>query len=174
MNMLTRKTSLALILSACWIVPASADTTQERIREAARVHDTIIASQSGKTMVAGMVMPTQFELLEGETVLGAKGQKLATIIAVDHDAALAQFHMYDMGKSVAVPTALLGLDNGRVMASTMSRADLVAMTRTQSQGRQYDNRLLSLAEPKPAQQQQLSLSRSELDDQYTYQLALLE
>ena len=168
--MTMRNTSLALLaLSACFIIPAAADTADQRIREAARAHEEIVATyRDGTTHFA---LGDWSGMLEGQTVVGAQGEQLGSIIAVDRESELAQLHMYTLGKSVAVPIELLSVENGRVMAPTMSRPDVVAMTRTQSRDFGYGNRVM--AAMTGSQPETLLASGPVPDDAgYTYQMAL--
>jgi len=187
--MIMRKTSLALLLSACWIASASADTAEERILEAARVHDNVIATHlSGATNVAetaplptGVALGDWVGMLEAQTVIGSHGGSLGSIIAVDQEKELVALHLNGMGKSITVPIELLAVENGRVTAPTMSRPDVIAMTRTQSHDYGYGNRvmaamtgsapvtLMAAVESKPTNER---LAQSEVG--YTYQMALGE
>jgi hypothetical protein len=178
-----RTTSLAaLLFSACWMTPAFADTAEQRIQEAARVHDTIIAAHmSGETNVA---LGDWAGRLEAQTVIGSDGRSLGSILAVDQEKELAQLHMHDMGKSIAVPIELLTIESGRVMAPTMSRSDVVAMTRTQMSDYGYGNRVMAAMTGSPPATLMAAME-SETDssvpmqsqvegDGYTYQMALGE
>jgi hypothetical protein len=180
--MTMRNTSLALLLlSACWITPAAADTADQRIREAARAHETIVAAYRDGTNFAEATSASSTALgdwsgmLEGQTVVGAQDEHLGSIIAVDQSAELAQLHMYDRGKSIAVPIELLSVENGRVMAPTMSQPDVVAMTRTQSRDSGYGNRVMAaMTGSQRVDQPLMMISADEADRAYTYQMALLE
>ena len=146
-------TMAALLVSAVWIVPASAGTgagtytddgsramhdqrhagltamtggkqsAVERIREARAVHDMMIVAHLGETQLAGF---------EGMRVMGADGRELGYVLRVDHGSQLLQVHMPEEGKSVAMPVRLVSLKDDRVMASTVSRQDALAMVNTQN------------------------------------------
>jgi hypothetical protein len=172
-NMTMRKTSLALLLlSACWIMPAAADTAEQRIAEAARVHDTIIAAHLGGT--TNVALGDWSGMLEGQTVVGAQGESLGSIIAVDQESELAQLHMYDMGKSIALPIELLSVENRRVMAPTVSHSDVVAMTRTQSGDSLYGNRVMAAMTGALPTTMLAASSPVSGENSYTYQMALSE
>jgi hypothetical protein len=111
--------------------------------------------------------------LGGQAVAGANGETLGAIIAVDQEKELAQLHMYDMGKSIAVPIELLSVENGQVMAPTVSRSDTVAMSRTQSEGFEYGNHVMAAMIGSRPDTMLASAPVSE-DDSYTYQMALNE
>jgi hypothetical protein len=170
-----RKTSLALLLlSACWIAPASADSAEERITEAARVHDTIVAAHMTD---ATSRLGDWAGMIEGQSVMGANGEHLGSVIAVDHEMELAQLHMHDMGKSITMPIELLSVENGRVMAPTVSRSDVVAMTQTQSGDFGYGNHVMAaMIGSQPATMMAASGLPMQSQDErdYTYQMALAE
>jgi hypothetical protein len=134
-----RKTTMALLLiTACWIVPASAGgmhtdrpaamngnemSAAERIREARDVHDSMVTAHLRGTMLA------QFE---GEIVMGSDGRTLGRVLRVDEDGGLLQILMPDQGMSVAMPNDLVSWRGGTLVASTVSREDAVAMVGTQN------------------------------------------
>jgi hypothetical protein len=133
-----RKTTMALLLvTACWIVPASAGgmhtdhsaamnsplSAAERIRAARDVHDSMVTAHLRGTMLAE---------LEGQTVMGSDGRMLGRVLRVDEDGGLLQIHMPDRGMSVAMPNDLVSWRGGMLMASTVSREDAVAMVNTQN------------------------------------------
>ena len=74
------------------------------------------------------VEPTR---LEGRTVSGSHGQRLGYILAVDQDTRMIELQT-PRGIAVAMPAALLVEKRGHVIAPTTSRADIMAMAKTQT------------------------------------------
>jgi hypothetical protein len=69
--------------------------------------------------------------MEGKTVFGTRGARLGYILAVDHGSKMAELQTPG-GIAVAMPVALM-IDKGNHMsASTMSKADVTAMAKTQT------------------------------------------
>jgi hypothetical protein len=64
-------------------------------------------------------------------VTDSRGNHLGTIIRVNENARLAQLYMGDEGKSIALPVNLLTPKGDFAQATTVSKADALAMARTQ-------------------------------------------
>jgi hypothetical protein len=69
--------------------------------------------------------------LEGRPVSGSHGERLGYILAVDQDTQMIELQTA-RGIAVAMPASLLVEKHGRVMASTTSRADVMAMAKAQT------------------------------------------
>ena len=69
--------------------------------------------------------------MEGKPVIGAHGMRLGYILAVDHGSKMAELQTTG-GVGVAMPVGLLTDRGGHLTAATMSKADVVAMAKTQT------------------------------------------
>ena len=77
---------------------------------------------------------TSFDVLremEGKAVYGENGEQLGYILAVDQNAALADVQL-DTGIAIAVEAHRLMNEPDRVIAPTLSRADMLAMAQAQT------------------------------------------
>jgi hypothetical protein len=101
------------------------DSSTYWLQQAAQVHNTIVALNNGREPALAQ--------LEGSPVTDSHGSHLGKIIRVDESARLAEVYMKDVGKSVAMPVDLLTPKGGFVQAMTVSKADALAMARTQHQ-----------------------------------------
>ncbi len=73
----------------------------------------------------------QLSGMEGRTVWGSHGERLGFILTVDQGKRLAELQT-PKGIAVAMPASLLMEKHGRLMASTTSRADVMAMAKSQT------------------------------------------
>ena len=73
----------------------------------------------------------KFAAMEGKTVIGAHGERLGHILAVDQTNRLAQVQT-PSGIAVSMSTDLLSDRGKTVRAATTSKADIVAMAKTQT------------------------------------------
>ena len=71
------------------------------------------------------------EYMEGRSVFGAHGQQLGYVLAVDNDANQIELQTAT-GIGITVSASLIGQSNGRLVAPTMSQADVMAMVKEQS------------------------------------------
>ena len=85
-----------------------------------------IAPETSQTMNT-----VQLDRLEGRQVSGSHGERLGTILAVDQDTQMIELQTA-RGIAVAMPASLLVEKHGRVMATTTSRADVMAMAKSQT------------------------------------------
>lgn len=69
--------------------------------------------------------------MEGKNVYGTKGARLGHILTVDHGSKMADLQTPG-GVAVAMPVALLVDKGHRIVAPTMSKADVTAMAKTQT------------------------------------------
>jgi hypothetical protein len=69
--------------------------------------------------------------LEGRPVSGSHGERLGYILAVNQDTQMIELQTA-RGIAVAMPASLLVEKHGRVIASTTSRADVMAMAKSQT------------------------------------------
>ena len=69
--------------------------------------------------------------LEGKSVFGTKGARLGYILAVDHASKMAELQTPG-GVGVALPVSLLMDKGNHLTAATMSKADVMAMAKTQT------------------------------------------
>ena len=69
--------------------------------------------------------------MEGKPVFGARGERLGFVLAVDRSSRMAEIQTPG-GVAIAMPAALLVDWGGRVVAPTTSRADVMAMAKTQT------------------------------------------
>jgi hypothetical protein len=69
--------------------------------------------------------------LEGKPVVGARGAYLGYILAVDHGSKMAELQTPG-GVGVAMPVSLITDKGSRLLAPTMSKADVMAMAKTQT------------------------------------------
>ena len=69
--------------------------------------------------------------MEGRQVWGSHGEKLGYILAVDQDTQMIELQTA-RGIAVAMPATQLIEKHGRVIAPTTSRADVMAMAKTQT------------------------------------------
>ena len=69
--------------------------------------------------------------LEGKTVFGVHGERLGVILTTDHHSRMAELQTPG-GVAIAMPAALLVDQGRRVTAPTTSRADVMAMAKTQT------------------------------------------
>jgi hypothetical protein len=83
------------------------------------------------TSSAHPMMAGNLTWMEGRSVLGAHGQTLGYILAVN-----LKSHQVELqtpkGIAVAMPASLLMEKHGRLMAPTTSRSDVMAMAKTQT------------------------------------------
>jgi hypothetical protein len=103
---------------------AVAYTTEPRF--VATQSETTIMPEYFQTMSAA-----QLTSMEGRVVSGSHGERLGHILAVDEDAHLVELQT-PRGIAVAMPAALLVEKGGSVLAPTTSRADVMAMAKTQT------------------------------------------
>ncbi|HMI95623.1 MAG TPA: hypothetical protein VK479_03875 [Micropepsaceae bacterium] len=73
----------------------------------------------------------QLASMEGRAVSGSDGERLGYILAVDQHAGLIELQT-PRGIAIAVPASLLVEKGGHVVAPTTSRADVMAMAKTQT------------------------------------------
>ena len=73
----------------------------------------------------------QLSGMEGRTVWGSHGERLGFILTVDQGKGLAELQT-PKGIAVAMPASMMMEKHGRLTASTMSRADVMAMAKTQT------------------------------------------
>jgi hypothetical protein len=69
--------------------------------------------------------------MEGKSVFGTKGVRLGYILAVDHGSKMAELQT-PSGIGVAMPVSMMTEKGDRLMAPTMSKADVMAMAKTQT------------------------------------------
>ena len=103
---------------------AVAQTTEPRL--VAMQTQATIAPEPMKTMSA-----IQLTRLEGRPVSGSQGERLGYILAVDQNTRMIELQT-PRGIAVAMPAALLVEKHGRVIAPTTSRADVMAMAKSQT------------------------------------------
>jgi hypothetical protein len=84
-----------------------------------------------ETAVAHVMTDAQMTALEGKSVHGAQGARLGYILAVDHESRMAEIQT-PSGIGVAIPTMLLSDKGNHIVASTTSKADMMAMAKTQT------------------------------------------
>jgi hypothetical protein len=90
-----------------------------------RIHQTAyMTPETGMTKAEMM-------RLEGKTVLGAHGARLGSILAVNLNTRMAEIQTHG-GVAVAVPASMLMDKGNRVMASTLSPLDMMAMAKAQT------------------------------------------
>ncbi len=95
---------------------------------------TTVQAQSQATIMPDHVQPmntAQLTQMEGRTVFGSYGEKLGSVLAVDLDLRSIELQT-PRGIAVAMPASLFVQKHGRVMAPTTSRADVMAMAKTQT------------------------------------------
>jgi len=73
----------------------------------------------------------QLSGMEGRTVWGSHGERLGFILTVDQGKHLAELQT-PKGIAVAMPASLLTEKGNRLMAPTTSRADVMAMAKSQT------------------------------------------
>ena len=73
----------------------------------------------------------QMTALEGKPVLGAHRARLGYVLAVDHASRMAEVQT-PSGIAVAIPVMLLSDEGNHIVAPTTSRADMMAMAKTQT------------------------------------------
>src|SRR5258705_7628256 len=156
--MRTPNTMMSLLfLSAVVITPASANCfsnprTGTNLNIGSAPNPTpadLRAIGDGKFAVAyttpthvAYVQPTQVEYvqtmnsaeltrMEGRQVWGSHGERLGYILAVDHGPKLIELQT-PKGIAVAMPASLLIEKHGRLTAATTSRADAMAMAKSQT------------------------------------------
>jgi hypothetical protein len=153
----TNTTMSLLLLSAVFISPASANwfsnpktgtmlnvgsaanptpadlraIGDSRVAVAYTTEPRLVATQT--QTIAPMRTMSTLELtgLEGRPVSGAHGERLGYILAVDQHTQMIELQTA-RGIAVAMPASLLVEKHGRVIASTTSRADVMAMAKTQT------------------------------------------
>jgi hypothetical protein len=69
--------------------------------------------------------------MEGKPVFGARGARLGYILAVDHGSKMAELQT-PSGIGVAMPVTLMVDKGDHMSAATMSKADVMAMAKTQT------------------------------------------
>jgi hypothetical protein len=69
--------------------------------------------------------------MEGKTVLGAKGERLGYVLAVDNGSRQIELQTRS-GIGVAMPASLVADKGRRVVAPSVSRADVLAMAKAQT------------------------------------------
>jgi hypothetical protein len=157
-NMRTTNTMMSLLLlSAVFITPASANwfnnpktgtmlnvgsaanptpadlraIGDSKVAVAYTTEPRFVATQT-QTIAPNETMSTvDLAKLEGRPVSGALGERLGTILAVDQDTQMIDLQTA-RGIAVAMPASLLVEKHGRVTAPTTSRADVMAMAKTQT------------------------------------------
>ena len=75
--------------------------------------------------------PAALADMEGKSVFGSHGERLGYILAIDHHARMVELQTPG-GVAIAMPAALFVDKGGRVAAPTTSRADVMAMAKTQT------------------------------------------
>jgi hypothetical protein len=94
----------------------------------------LVATQTQATVMPEYVQTistAQLIRLEGRLVSGSHGERLGYILAVDQDTRMIELQT-PRGIAVAMPAVLLVEKHGRVIAPTTSRADVMAMAKTQT------------------------------------------
>jgi hypothetical protein len=86
--------------------------------------------------LTGGLTGEELQATSGKDVTGANGQMIGTILTVDQSKQMAELQMRN-GDAVAIPGALLTMENGKVMAPTVSRLDVMAMAKTQAGSSQF-------------------------------------
>ena len=101
---------------------AVAQTTEPRL----------VAMQTQATIAPVQTMSTvDLSMLDGRPVSGSHGERLGYILAVDQNTRMIELQT-PRGIAVAMPAALLVEKHGRVIAPTTSRADVMAMAKSQT------------------------------------------
>src|SRR5882724_11562246 len=157
-NMRTTNTMMSLLLlSAVFITPASANwfsnpktgtmlnvgsapnptpadlraIGDSKIAVAYTTEPRFVATQTQTIAPTQTLTTVQLDRLEGRPVSGSHGERLGTILAVDQDTQMIDLQTA-RGIAVSMPASLLVEKHGRVMALTTSRADVMAMAKTQT------------------------------------------
>jgi hypothetical protein len=73
----------------------------------------------------------QMTALEGKAVVGAHGARLGYVLTVDHGSRMAEVQT-PSGIAVAMPVMMLSDEGKHIVAPTTSRADMMAMAKTQT------------------------------------------
>jgi len=86
-----------------------------------------------KTTTARTAMPkaTSLASMEGKPVFGGKGERLGYVLAVNQKARMIELQM-PTGIAVAMPASLVVEKGNRLVASTMTKADTLAMAKSQT------------------------------------------
>ena len=100
-----------------------------RLRASDTYQETPVAYETGT--VLHRMTDAQMTALEGKPVFGAHGARLGYILAVDHGSRMAEIQTRS-GIGVAIPTMLLTDKGNHIVAPTTSRADMMAMAKTQT------------------------------------------
>jgi hypothetical protein len=99
------------------------------------IHEPPLASATPSTVVGEpVVLVPQMRAADVEyrPVIGVGGQRLGAIIAFDETMQQAELQL-STGVAVSMPATLFMMDhNGRMMAPTVSRGDVLAMAKTQT------------------------------------------
>jgi len=101
-----------------------------RLRASEYYQQTPVAYETGTTVMHRMT-DAQMTALEGKPVLGAHGARLGYVLAVDHGSRMAEIQTRS-GIGIAIPTMLLSDKGNHILAPTTSRADMMAMAKTQT------------------------------------------
>ena len=130
------------------VAPPAIEDTDEDIYNNGSYDDEIVGSATAvtkktsstkavatkKTAVAKDASPTKATSLasmEGKPVIGAKGESLGQVLAVNQ-----QSHMIELqlpsGVAVSMPATLVTDKGNRLVAPTMTKADTLAMAKTQT------------------------------------------
>ena len=104
----------ARLIGSAYVVPEVQQTTYET-----------------GTIVMHRMTDAQLTALEGKRVIGAHGMRLGYILAVDHKSRKAEIQT-PSGIGVAVSTMLLADKGNHIAAMTMTKADLMAMAKSQT------------------------------------------
>lgn len=114
------------------LVPDEASPPKQAAAETtSALGKTVHSEETLHQAIAGNINPPALNVATGKQVIGAKGEVLGTITAVQPDVSTVQLTMPNQ-ETVIVPQHLLSIDaDGRIMAKTTSRDDIVAMARTQ-------------------------------------------
>ena len=146
-----------LLLSAVFITPASANwfsnpktntmlnvgsapnptpadlraIGDSKVAVAYTTEPSFVATQTQTIAPMQMMSAVELTRLEGRPVSGSHGERLGYILAVDQDRQMIELQTA-RGIAVAMPASLLVEKHGRVIAPTASRADVMAMAKTQT------------------------------------------
>jgi hypothetical protein len=90
-----------------------------------------VATQTQTIAPIETMSAVELTRLEGRPVSGPHGERLGYVLAVDQDTQMIELQTA-RGIAVAMPASLLIERHGRVIAPTTSRADVMAMAKTQT------------------------------------------
>ena len=102
-----------------------------KVAAAYQTEPSFVATQTQTIAPMQTMCTVELSRLEGRPVSGSHGERLGYILAVDQDAQMIELQTAG-GIAVAMPASLLVYNHGRVTAPTTSRADVMAMAKTQT------------------------------------------